>query len=60
MPPGQGDTTTKQEEMHMCGCCEPVWPREKKIEQVRVDKAAEEARIREPEPRREPEPVATR
>jgi len=44
----------------MCGCCEPVWPREKKTEQVRVDKAAEEARIKEQEPRREPEPVGTR
>lgn len=37
----------------MCGCCEPVWPKEK-TEDVRLEKKAEDTRTKEKEPAREP------
>lgn len=38
----------------MCGCCEPVWPRERKSEELRTEKRTEDKQTTQKEPSREP------
>jgi hypothetical protein len=47
-----------KEAKDMCGCCEPVWPRERKTEELRTEKKTEDKQTTQKKPT--PEPTLTR